>query len=105
MTDIVVIRESDSVIITQEDDSITISAPGPQGATGPAGAGGSGSSYTHVQDTPLTQWNIPHMLGRNPQVTLIGTDGAKYLAQIIYPDLNNISIVHNQPVAGRAELS
>lgn len=108
MADLIVVRQPQNHVVIQSTPTrVEIEAPGPQGATGPEGDPGApgGASFEFEQASPLTQWNIPHMLNKYPHVTLIGADGAKYWAKVVYVDLNNVSIIHNQPVAGKAELS
>lgn len=92
------------VIVQEDDNSVTITSPGPPGSQGPPGPAG-GSAYTHDQPVAASQWNINHNLGRRPHVTLIGTDNSKFYGRVEYPDLNNVSVVLNSPVAGKAELS
>lgn len=105
MADIVVIREPHPVTThITTTNPITAEAPGPAGPAGPQGPPG-GARYEHTQSPAASQWNITHGLGYYPHVTLIDSGGAKFLGRVEYVDLNNVSIVLNQPVAGKAELS
>lgn len=110
MPDIVVIQDSGSQIVVQGGTALDVSSPGPQGPPGPQGDPGApgGATFTHVQSVAASQWNINHGLGRYPHVTLIDTlsgAGDTFLGLVQYVDDDNISIVLNQPVAGRAEIS
>lgn len=111
MTDIVVIRDPQNIVVVQDTATdVTVATPGPAGPTGPQGPAGApgGATYTHLQPVAASQWDINHGLGRYPGVTLIDSvsdPGDMFLGLVRYVDEDNISIVLNQPVAGRAELA
>jgi hypothetical protein len=111
VADIVVIRDPQNIVVVQDDDqNVVVASPGPAGPTGPQGPAGApgGSTYTHTQTIAASQWDINHGLGRYPHVTLIDSvsdPGDAFLGLVRYVDEDNISIVLNQPVAGRAELA
>lgn len=96
--------QTDTVTVVEVPTVVTVAAPGPQGPPGPAGAVG-GAPYTHTQVTPAATWPINHNLGRYPQVTIVDTFGNRRFADVIYADINNVSVIHSEPLAGAAYLS
>lgn len=109
--DIVVVQQPQTTVVVQEtSNAVVVAASGPQGPEGPQGPAGApgGATFTHVQTVAAAQWDITHNLGRYPNVTLIDSTadgGDLFLGLVRYVDENSLSIVLNQPVAGRAELA
>jgi hypothetical protein len=86
---------------------VTVTAPGPQGPpglTGPMGPIG-GSPFTYTRDTPAATWPINHELGRYPQVTVVDQFGSRRISDVVYADINNVSVIHSEPLVGAAYLS
>jgi hypothetical protein len=83
---------------------VAVAAPGPQGPPGPAGAVG-GAPYVYTRGTPAATWPINHALGRYPQVTVVDTSGNRRISDVVYADINNVSVIHSEPLLGSAYLS
>lgn len=79
-------------------------APGQDGAPGePGPAGPAGAFFTHIQSTPAATWVVTHNLNRILPVT-VTIGGEEVISDVIYGDLNTVSIVHASPVAGRVDI-
>ncbi len=76
---------------------------GPQGVAGPPGP--AGSSYTHSQGVPSAVWSIPHGLGMYPNVTVVDSGGSNVEGEIVYDDLNTITLTFTAAFSGVAYLS
>jgi len=63
------------------------------------------STYSHLQSTPSTLWDIQHNMGITPNVFTEDTIGNDIQGIIEVVDANRIKIYFNQPVAGKAYLS
>lgn len=63
------------------------------------------SSFQFTQQTAATIWTIQHSMGLIPNVRLEDLSGADIQGQIDIIDDNNLRVVFNQAVAGRAYLS
>lgn len=74
--------------------------PGPPGPIGPGVTG-----YTHTQTNPAASWPINHNLGRYPQVTVVDSAGNRRISDVVYTNINNVSIIHSEPLAGAAYLA
>ena len=62
---------------------------------------GGPQSFTHQQVSAATAWVIPHSLGRNPACTVIEAgSGAEIKGDIVYTDLNNLTINFSPAIAG-----
>jgi hypothetical protein len=103
-TVVTVVSQTDTVAVVEAPTIVAVAAPGPQGPPGPAGAVG-GSPYTYTRDTPAATWPINHALGRYPQVTVVDTFGNMRIADVVYADINNVSVIHSEPLLGAAYLS
>lgn len=134
---ITVTENQTSVLVTQADgttvtvnppavQTVTISAPGPQGATGPQGiqgpTGATGSTgptgptgpqgepgadltYTFTQSTPAATWTINHNLGEYLNVSVVDSAGTQVYGQIDYQDANTIVVTFVAAFSGKAYLS
>ncbi len=66
--------------------------------------GGGVQSFVHEQAVASAVWNIPHLLGTIPSVVLVDGSGQEMLAELHYPDDQNVVVIHGQPYAGTAYL-
>lgn len=82
---------------------------GPVGATGAVGPQGprgpSGQSFTYTPSDARSTWSITHSLGFNPNVRITDSFGTEYFGNIIYNDINSLTITFSQAVYGTAYLS
>jgi hypothetical protein len=109
MADISITIDESPIAVTVEDTDITVvvsGAPGPAGPEGPAGPQGlpGGSSYSHIENSPASDWVINHNLNRYPHVTVI-VSGTEVDADVTYNSLNQVTVSFGSPQSGRAELS
>jgi hypothetical protein len=103
-TIVTVESQTDTVVVAETATIVTVAAPGPQGPPGPAGAVG-GAPFTYIRDTPAATWPISHGLGRYPQVTIVDPLGNRRISDVVYADINNVSVIHSEPLVGAAYLS
>jgi hypothetical protein len=62
-------------------------------------------SYTHTQGAASASWVIAHSLGKNPSVTIQDGSGNNIFGQIVYTNVNNLTINFNTAFAGVAYLN
>lgn len=66
----------------------------------PGGSSGGDNTLVYTQSTPLAQWNIPHLLGRQPHVQVyVGTE---VCLTDISADDDSVTITFPAPTAGVA---
>lgn len=103
MADIVIIREPEvPITISETDNPVSITAPGPQGATGPGGGGG-GTVYEHIQAVAASSWVIDHDLDCEPDVTVI-ISGEALLTDVTYNTADQLTVTFASPQSGKARL-
>ncbi len=85
------------LIVIRETDRLIVRAPGPQG---PSGAPG-GSYHVHTQDDAAATWVINHNLGVYMGLTLFVGDEVQY-ADVHQGTPNQTTISFPSPVSGRA---
>jgi hypothetical protein len=79
---------------------------GPAGPAGPPGAPGSaGATYHHVQSTPDTTWTVDHMLGRNPNISVLDSAGSEVEVSVLHTSLNQAVLSLSYAVSGTADCS
>ena len=80
---------------------------GTDGADGTDGVAGAGSdkNYYHIQSVASNQWVIPHSLGKFPIITVVDDVGNVVIGDIIYTDLNNITLNLSKAITGKAYLN
>lgn len=99
--EIVVLKKEPKVVHVTYGRTIKISTPGPPGPSGAASA-----SYVHVQNTPSSIWNITHLLGFRPNITVKDTGGNTFEGDVTYNSLNELTIDFGPAsFAGEAYLS
>lgn len=91
--------------MTESENVVIVTSPGPQGPPGPAGADGSsgGLAYSFVQASPSSVWVINHLLNSYPTTTVI-IGGEEWLADVSFNSLDQITVTFASPQSGRAEL-
>lgn len=77
--------------------------PGPQGPPGPPGP--AGSTYTHIQSTPASNWIVTHNLGHYVSATIVLGDGETVVTDIEQNSVNSATLVFPNPVSGTAVFS
>lgn len=78
----------------------------PRGDTGPQGAPGLDTGfYRHNQGGPSTHWVIQHNLGFYPAVTVQDSAGSVVYGDVVYVDVNNVTITFDSAFGGYANLS
>lgn len=65
---------------------------------------GNDLNYTHTQISSAS-WVIPHSLGKMPSVTVLDGSGNRVHGDVVYTDLNNLTITFNIAFAGVAYLN
>lgn len=58
-------------------------------------------TYTHVQITPSTIWEVAHNLDKNPSVQVIDSAGTVHFGRINYVDANNLIIYFKYAFGGK----
>lgn len=117
---LVVVPEAEEVILIEESyEVVTVTTPGPQGATGVGAKGdkgdqgiqgnpgvpGGGLYYVHEQMTPANPWVIFHNLNAFPNVTVVDSAGDIVEGEIKYDSAFQVTITFSGAFAGRAFLS
>jgi hypothetical protein len=70
---------------------------------GPAGPSGSGDkSYTHTQLIPSASWTVTHGLGKNPAVSVVDSAGSAVVGDIVYVNINTVTLTFSAAFAGQA---
>lgn len=63
------------------------------------------SVYTHSQNTPATSWTVQHNLGFFPNVTVVDSGETQVEGNVIYNNINRVTIEFSTAFAGKAYLS
>lgn len=94
------------VLVVTETIPVVVTAPGVQGATGPAGSGGgSDAFFTFNQAGAANPWFINHNLNKYPSVTVVDSAGTQGFCSVTYVDANNVQLNFAAPFAGKAYLN
>ncbi len=106
MSDTIIVRADNNVVVQEENRTVQVATPGLQGPIGPQGPAGAagGSAVIHVQSTPATHWGISHNFGREPNVVVL-IDEEYVMADVTYPDLSTVVIGFGEPQTGKAILT
>lgn len=95
-----------SLTVTQETQTVIVSASGPQGIQGIQGpAGVDSGSYAFTQTAPATTWVINHNMHFNPNVTAVDSAGNVIEGTLLYITTDTLEISFGVPVSGHAYLS
>lgn len=63
------------------------------------------SVYVHTQNTPSTSWAVTHNLGFFPNVTVVDSANTQVEGNVIYNNINSVTIEFSTAFAGKAYLS
>jgi hypothetical protein len=63
------------------------------------------SVYVHSQNTPSTSWEVQHNLGFFPNVTVVDSGETQVEGNVIYNNINRVTIDFSTAFAGKAYLS
>ena len=64
-----------------------------------------GISFTFIQATASTTWNITHTLNRFPSVTIVDSSGNVIISDTLYNNENQITLNFTAPFSGKAYLN
>jgi hypothetical protein len=83
---------------------------GPTGPTGATGATGSTGptptiAYSFTPDDSRQVWDIDHNLGFYPSVRVMNALGTEFFGDIIYTNINQLTVTFTEPVYGTIYLS
>lgn len=85
-----------------------IGPPGPEGdpgPPGPAGPPGSVVTYVYSQGPPASTWVVPHMLGRQPSVTVVDSGDSVVIPNVHYDSADQVTLSFGSATSGRAYLN
>jgi len=87
-----------NVIDINTNGNITRINLNPSGSTGDVNP----ETHVHVQNSPSDVWNVNHMLGKIPDVTIEDSEGVVINGVIDHIDTNVLQIHFSSPVIGKA---
>lgn len=58
--------------------------------------------YTHNQNTSASVWVINHNLNKNPAVSIVDTGGNEVEGDVLYVNLNSLTLTFSAPFSGKA---
>ena len=64
-----------------------------------------GATYIHTQVIPSGIWTIIHNLGKYPSVTTVDTSNEVMLGDVIYINVNTITVLFTSAIDGKAYLN
>ena len=88
------------IVVVNNQPSVVVAAPGPQGAPGtfnPADI-----FYVHTQGTPSAVWTINHNLNGNPTAVVLDSAGTQCEGTFSYPSTNQMVITFTAAFSGTA---
>ena len=101
MTDQIIVQPViPNITVINEQPTVTVTSPGPQGAPGtfnPADI-----FYVHNQNTPSAVWTINHDLNGNPTAVVHDSAGTQCEGTFSYPSLNTMVITFTGAFSGVA---
>jgi hypothetical protein len=68
-------------------------------------AGANDKNFVHDQSTASNIWTINHGLEKYPSVTVFDSGGNQVEGEVLYTDLNNLTITFNGSFSGTATLN
>jgi hypothetical protein len=63
------------------------------------------SALIHQQNTPMTEWSIPHNLGYRPTVTVTTLGGVQVEVEVTHLSVNTLTVSFLVANSGTARLS
>lgn len=101
MTDQVIVQPViPNITVINEQPTVTVTSPGPQGAPGTFNP--SDIFYVHTQNTPSAVWTINHNLNGNPTAVVQDSAGTQCEGTFSYPSLNTMVITFTGAFSGVA---
>jgi hypothetical protein len=92
-------------VVNPAANNITV-AGGAKGDTGAPGApGASGGFFAFTQASPSSTWTISHGLGYQPNVSVIDSAGSQVEGNVVWSDVNNLTVTFSGAFSGVAYLS
>ena len=58
--------------------------------------------YTHTQNTSASVWIVNHNLGKNPAVSIVDTGGNEVIGDVLYININSLTLTFSAPFSGKA---
>lgn len=103
MTDVVIIREPATTLqVVQEDITLSVASPGPQGSPGPPGPpGGARFELAFTAANPVV---VNHNLDTYPHVTVV-IGGQSVDVDVTFASRNQATITFASPQTGTVEMS
>jgi hypothetical protein len=92
------------VEVIQEIEQSLPGAPGRDGIDGRDGVDAD-RTYVHNQIAAADVWNIPHNMGKHPAVTIVDSADTTVIGDVVYLDLNNLTVSFTAPFGGKAYLN
>ena len=72
-------------------------------ATSVAGGGaGTDKNFVFTQLSASASWSVAHLLGKFPSITIVDTGGNVLTPDILYVDVNHVTINFGAPTSGKA---
>jgi len=68
----------------------------------PPSGGGGDLTYVYTQNTPSTNWDVTHNLGKFPSVTTVDTGGTELIPDLSYLDISSVRLSFGAPTTGKA---
>lgn len=65
------------------------------------GTGGD-KHYVHKQETSSDTWEVTHVLGKEPAVTIVDSAGTEVIGEVEYVNLNKCILRFQAPFSGKA---
>lgn len=93
----------DNILV--ESTEIQILETAEQGPRGPLGPVGIDLTFTFVQNSPSSVWNINHNMGKHPSVTIVDSGGSQVIGDLVYVDSNNLTLSFSAAFSGKAYLN
>lgn len=62
-------------------------------------------TFVYVQQSASKTWTIKHDLNKFPSITVIDSAGTKVQGEVVYTDINNITISFSSAFSGKAYLN
>ena len=59
-------------------------------------------NYVHVQNSPLSVWNINHALNKFPAISVVDSALSEVIGDINYVDVNNVILTFSASFSGKA---
>lgn len=89
--------------VSLDDYLLWIDTDEPTPVGGPGGPGGTGDlTFVHNQVTLSASWAVTHNLGKFPAVSVVDTGGSTIIPNVIYVDVNHVTVSFAAATSGKA---